>query len=417
MGRVWIAAAAVAVLLVPLALAQNEEDEGPQVGDYAPDIEAKDWVNVYSAEDIPSFAELRGMVIVLFFWTSWHDAGEYVMPMMNLLEYGPTSYRTQGLYTIGVTDADRQATEPLIKESKVFFPVAVESKAAQEYGFRQGFGFVVIGPDGKIAYKSSGTGDLNSMASAVRDLMEESPPSKTHPWEAKACYRLLDAAEDHIRDGKYPRASEAAREAITRSVLGDRLKSQALELIDLMDLLGYERFARFEPLLEQEKYEAAARLLRRIIRRFRGLDCYKDAKALYQRLQEEDEDFKLAAAGFEDEDEAARLYLEAREDLRAHRYGESYDKFQKVITEYPDTEAAEYAEGIIARMKRNHDFWLHILDHRAAPLCRELLGKARSFMGQRRYREAERLLRRVMNEYPKTIWAEQAVEELKNIPR
>ena len=42
-----------------------------EVGSYAPDVEAEEWLNAEDTlpvEKIPSLKELRGMVVVLFFW-------------------------------------------------------------------------------------------------------------------------------------------------------------------------------------------------------------------------------------------------------------------------------------------------------------------------------------------------------------
>lgn len=415
MCRTLVIGVAIGLLLAVPVRAQSEEEEGLQVGDFAAAVEAKEWLYV-SKEDIPSITELRGMVVVLFFWTSWHGGGEALLPHVNTLEYNPRLGRRGGVYVIGATDADRKATQPLTDQAKVFFPVGLESKAAEEYGFRTGFGFVVIDPEGKIAFKGSGSGDLSGMQQAVLNVIGETPPTKTHPMEAKVCYRLIDQARDDIREERYPKAFKAARRAVGRAVLGDRLTSTASELIDLLDQLGYDELARFEPLLEQKKYGEAVELLRSIIRRFRGLDCYKDAKALYKKLEEEDEKFKAAAAKFGDEDEAARLYLEARDDLSARRFEQSYEKLKKIVTEYPRTEAAEYAEAMIERMQQNKRFWQLIVDFEAAGECRELLARARSFKAQRRYAEARRLLERVMSEYPDTKWAGEAKQELIAMP-
>ncbi|MFQ5806402.1 MAG: hypothetical protein ACE5I3_08125 [Phycisphaerae bacterium] len=416
MRKTLMLAAGIGMLLANVALAQRKDDEGLQVGDYAPSIEAKEWLNVEEEVDIPSLAELRGMVVVLFFWVSWHEGGEHLLPVVNMLSYNPVIGRTGGVYTIGVTDADRKVTQPLIEEAKIFFPVAVESEAAKEYGYEGGFGFVVIDPEGKIAFKGSGKGDLDGAAKAITDLLKELPPTKTHPDEAKVCYRMLDEARDLVREGKYAKAFKPAQQAFERSVLGDRLRSKAWELRDLLEQLGYERLAGFEPLLEQKKHDEAAELLRLVIRRFRKLDCYKDAKKLYETLEEEDEDFKEAASKFNDEDTAARLYLEARDDLKARRFGKSYDKLKKIVTEYPKTQAAEFAEAMLDRMKRNKDFWARIRDHEVEAECKMLLARARNLKEQGRHEQAEKILRRIMIEYPDTVWAEEAVAELKDMP-
>jgi tetratricopeptide (TPR) repeat protein len=428
MRKTLLIAAGMGMLLANVAFAQRsrgptgrsgggQDDEGLQVGDYAPSIEAEEWLNVEHDEDIPSLIELRGMVVVVFFWVSWHEGGEYLLPMVNMLSYNPRIGRTGGVYTIGVTDADRKVTQPLIEDAKIFFPVAVGSKSADEYGFTGGFGFVVIDPEGKIAFKGGGRGDVGGAANAIVELFNEMPPTKTHPEEAQVCYRKLDEARDLIRDEKYTRARKLAREAFERSVLGDRLQSRALEVADLIEQLGYERLAEFDPLMAQRKYDAAAQVLRDVIRLFRKLDCYRDAKALYETLRKEDESFEEAAARFDNEDAATRLYLEARDDVKARRFGVCYDKLNKIMTEYSRTQAAEYAEAMLDRMKRNKDVWALIVDHQAAAVCRELLARARNLKAQGRYEQAEVILRRIMTEHPNTLWAEEAVKELKDMPR
>lgn len=414
--RVALAVVVMLSLAVPAGAQRRDDEEGLKVGDFAAAVEAKEWLYVESEEDIPSITELRGMIVVLFFWTSWHEGGEALLPYVNMLEHNPSIGRYGGVFIMGVTDADREATQPLTDKAKVFFPVALESKAAEEYGITGSFGFVIIDPEGKIAYKSSERVSVDNMAQEVIELMGEKPPSKTHPMEAKVCYRLIDRARDCIRDQQYPKAHKLTREAIRRAVLGDRLTSSAAEMIDLLDQLGYDELAHFEPLREQGRYDEAVALLRRVIRRYRGLHCYLDAKALYKKLEEKDEKFKLAAAKYADEDEAARLYLDARDDLRARRFVESYQKLKRITTEYPRTEAAEYAEAMLERMRQNRRFWQLIMDEEAAGTCRELLARARGLKARGRYAEARALLRRILDEHPDTKWAEEAKQELIDMP-
>ena len=422
MRRMLIVAVA-GLLAANVAWAQrggSRDARGPQVNDYAPSIEASEWLNVVDRAEIPSLSELRGMIVVVFFWSSWQEGGENLLPYVNVLSYSGWG-ETPDLYFIGVTDAERGATQPLIEDAKIFFPVAVGSHAAEEYGFSEGYGFafVVIDPEGRIQYKnegSRGSTDINAVVNAVNQIRENTPPTRTHPNEARICQRLLDQACDLMREGRNTQAYAKGREAFVRSVLGDRLQSRTLELADLMELMGYDRLAGVDPLLEQRKYDEAAELLREVIRRFRKLDCYKDAKARFAALTEEDENFKRAAAKYDNEDQAARLYLEARDLLKNRRFGESYDRLNQIMTEYPATQAAEYAEAMADRMKQNKAFWAQVRDHLAAGECQSMLARARVLITQGRLREAETLLRRVADEYADTVWAEEAVEELKKLP-
>ena len=417
MRNTFLIVAGLGLLLANVARAQNREDEGLAVGDYAASIEAKEWINVDSKDDPPSLAELRGMVVVLFFWVSWHEGGEALLPYVNMFSYSPQIGRAGGVYTIGITNAQRKETQPLIDEAKIFFPVACESESAQEYGFQNGFGFIVVGPDGKIIYKGDGSGNLGAMQDGIAEAINASPPTKTHPDEAKICFRNLDEARNLFIDKKYHNAYKIIQSTYPRAVLGDRLSSQILELEDLMELLGYDELGRFDLLFEKKKFDQAAEVLRLVVKRFRGLGCYKEAKRTYKKLREEDEDFKKAAARFDNEDTAARIYLEARDNLKARRLGECYNKLNQIVTDYSATEAAQYAEAMLARMKKNKAVWALVLDHQAAAECKQMLARARNLISRGRTQDAESLLRRIMAEFPDTKWAEEAMTELKNMPK
>ena len=67
-------------------------------------------------------------------------------------------------------------------------------------------------------------------------------------------------------------------------------------------------------------------------------------------------------------------------------------------------------------MEKNKSIWLQVGDHKAEPECRPMLAQARNLISQGRTREAEEILRKIMADYPDTIWAEEAKEELKNMP-
>ncbi len=407
-------ATAVSMFLPQVGYAQNNDDGKLKVGDYAPDFEAEEWVNA-DDEDIPSLAELRGMVVVIFFWVARHEGGESLLTFVNQYENSERG-RTNGVYTLGLTDANRKATERISQANMAFFPMGVQSKSAAEYGLDSGFGFVVVDAEGKLAFRSDG-GDLSGVVSAVNDAISKSPPTKTHPREARKVRTMLDAARKLMREGRYRRAFEIARDAIGRAVTGDPLRQQIVDLLDLLEALGNQHLDRVGPLMDGRKYREAADTLRMLQRDFAApLTPGLDARDLYERYQKDYRGFKEAVLAHKAEDEAANIYLDARDDLRARRFGESYTKLIRLQTDYPDTKAAQYAEEMIGRMKANPDFWGLVLDHQAKNQCELWLAQVRSHMSRRRYSEARKLLERIREDYPNTVYDVQARELLIEMP-
>ena len=104
----------------------------PKIGSYAPDVEAKEWLNTDEGQPV-SLAECRGMITVIFCWVTWHPGGEYVMPMMAQIDnsgYGKKS----GVFLIGITDAERKRVEEMVKKERVFFPIGLFHGAYTQEG-------------------------------------------------------------------------------------------------------------------------------------------------------------------------------------------------------------------------------------------------------------------------------------------
>ena len=131
---VLLIATMLSVLSPNIARAQNNDDVKIEVGDYAPDLEAKEWIFAPGEEHVPSLAVLRGLVVVVFFWVSWHEGGDAVLKFVNQFEHNQGLGKTRGVYTIGLTTANRKTTKPLLEKHKVFFPVGVKAREmAEEY--------------------------------------------------------------------------------------------------------------------------------------------------------------------------------------------------------------------------------------------------------------------------------------------
>lgn len=395
------------------ALAQENNNRGARVGDFAPDIEAKEWI-LKPGDEVPSLVELRGLVVVLVFWVNWHDGAEFVLPFVNMYANNESIGTSGGIVTIGVTDADLRSTKPLVERKQVFFPVATGVKnAAEQYGFDTNWGVVVIDTEGKVAYK--GQPEQGQWLDQIVEQLKKSPPWRTHPTEARIVNRLLADARKAIAEEKFSAAAQFVLDALGKAVTGDKLKSEAMAMIDLMDLLGYEKLRQIEALIDKEDYKKAAEICRQVERRFRGLDVYKDAKKKAEALSKEYDKFKLEWDQYTDESKAFALYGEARESLKQRRAGECWEKLNRIVNSYPNTEMAEKAQQMIERMKANATIWGHVTDFQAKG-ARDFLAQARSLKEAGRCKEAKELFQRVMKEFADSVYAEEAKNEIAKLP-
>lgn len=404
------------VVLVGMVLA-NVVRADLEVGSYAPDVEAKEWLdaeNTLPEEEIPSLKELRGMVVVLFFWVSFHSGGESIMPFINIVATNPRLGRTQGITVIGLTEATRKAVEPAIKREKLFFPIGVESEAAKDYEIESFPRLVIVDPDGKVAW-SGGPDKFNEVVTTIFEVIENTPPRMTHPEDAELCREDLATARAAIRKGEWHEAFTAARSAYERAVTGDPLKTICLDTLDLIEALGRDKMGPVGQLLDDEKYQEAVDILRQVRRTFRGLDVSKKAKERLNALEERYEEIAEILQDRQDEHKAGELYLEARQWVEKHRFGPACVQLELILEDYDETDAAEFAERMLERMQENPFVMAWVRDHKAAPDCQSWLSQGRAYKAAGRIDKARELFQRVIDEYPDTKWAQEAERELINL--
>jgi len=385
-----------------------------KVGDWAPDFDATDWVNVPRDEEPPSIIKYRGLCVVLFCWTSWHDGGKFILPYVNLI--GSQSYGTAaGVVMIGLTDADLKSTTSLLAEEKILFPVGVNSKSAEkQYGFESSWGVVVIDTEGKIAYMGEPT-NISGWQQQIFQILGKAPPYRTHPDEAKRVVQTIGNMRQAVAKRDYRRVFFLWLDAIQRSVIGDKLTTEVAQFADLISQQSYLQIREAEFMVEKGEYSKAAEALRQTHRRSRGFEPSKDAKKLIDVYAKEFDGFKAASDSYEGEEKAYKMLLLGRQSMEDKRVGEAEEKFSKVLSEYPKSEAAKLAQGYVDRMKAIPEVWREVLNYRAREDCSAWMQLAQQAIKQGKKKEAEELYRRILDKHPRTSFADEAKEALKKL--
>jgi tetratricopeptide (TPR) repeat protein len=406
MKRVGIAALLVGLLLPVAARADLEK------GDFAPDIDALDWMNTDGKS--LSVAGLRGMVVMLYFWESWDLAGPKLLPLMNQLDNHPAFGRAGGVYTIGVTSADRKSVEETIKKDHIFFPIALGSKAASAYKITKFPRLVIIDPTGTIAY--SDWGDINGMVDQIGKLLEDAPPFRTHPREAERARKALQASREALQRGDFREAFIQAREADEHALMDDRLKVRCQEMLDLIDAIGRDRLQHGLALIDNHQVDQGVQVISEVLEQFQIAGCGKAARRHMRYLKEHYPEVQQAVDKLGREDQAHAKLIDAAEKLWRRKFGEAYEALQKVEQDYADTKAAETAKTIRGRMDAKPGLMQRVRDEQAGVVCEERLSRARNFIELGRYEEARKQLRSIIDEFPNTRYMEEAYQLLSEIP-
>lgn len=398
--RAMLVTSLVGLFLAGVARADLEE------GSYAPDLEAKDWLNT---EEPISLKDLRGLVVVLYFWVSFEKSGEELLKEINIIHNHRAIGRNRGVMVIGVTDANRKLIEGAIKREKATFPVALECEAYKEYDIEEFPRIVVLDPQGRVAFSGPPSQDV---AQKIFDVLADNPPTRTRPDQAELVHRRLEEARNALRDRNYRHAFRAARDAFEHAVTGDPLKSVCQDMVELIDLIGRDRLAQAEVAVDDRKFRDAMSLLRSVIREFHGAEVARDAKKRLAALKKQYDEFDDLMKGQQSTIEAAKLLGAAREDLLSQRFGPATDRLEQIVKDFKDTEVAPIAEGILKRMSQNETIMAVVRDHKASRDCEMWRAQARVFMQSGRKQEAEQVLRKIISEYPNTSYAREATQML-----
>jgi tetratricopeptide (TPR) repeat protein len=386
----------------------------PKVGSYAPDLEAKDWLNT-DGQPL-SLVECRGMTVMLFCWSAGQTGGESVLPLMTQVNNSRQG-RAAGVFVIGVTDSDRKRVEEMAQKEKVFFPIALEAKKTfDDYELTSFPRVVIIDATGKVAWSGAPGDGGSALAEQVRKVQGDTPPTKTHPEEAARALAYLKQARQALRQDKYREAHQAATSAFGHALRGDTLKSRCQDMLDLIEALGRDKLAQAERDLAEKKYEDAVGLLVELRREFRGVDVAQVAKKRLAALGKKRAEIAQIIKQQESAGQAESLLATALEQLRDRKFGSACEKLEQITEDYPSTKTATKARTVLERMQKNARIMAYVRNAKAAGPCRQLLYQGAMYEHAGQTSNARKLYREILEKYADTTFADEAAQRLARLP-
>lgn len=303
-----------------------------------PELRVKEWLNTEKGYKL---SELRGKAVLIDFWATWCPPCRRAMPHLQKLY---KEYSEKGLIVIALSAETRDRVEPFIKQNNYTFPVALDDsrKTNQLYGIRSIPTTYLIGPTGRVVWQGHPLD--KKLESAVEEVMKdvgEFAPDRLLALKfgltiTKKLSKRLGTASRYIGNGRFKSALKAAAKVLESEKASDEDKKDAAYLIERIELHGEKLLAKSRLLLDRKQFLGAERLLKKVEKAFYGTDIAKRAKKELSRMHTD----KVISR----ELKAAKALESAIKGLNNADEDEVRRKLERLIADYPDTEAAKAAE-------------------------------------------------------------------------
>jgi len=142
---------------------------GVEVGQAAPEISAKAWMN---APGKVSLAALRGKIVVVEFWATWCPPCRASIPHLNALH---EKWGSKGVVIMGMTDEHKAKVKQFMKKLPMDYIVGTGSNDSGNYGVRGIPHAFVVDPQGTVVWRGH---PMSGLDAAIEQAYEATPPTK-----------------------------------------------------------------------------------------------------------------------------------------------------------------------------------------------------------------------------------------------
>jgi cytochrome c biogenesis protein CcmG/thiol:disulfide interchange protein DsbE len=129
-----------------ISLSHRKNVKMPEAGQAAPEISAKDWINLKTP---PTLASLRGKVVLVEFWATWCGPCIECIPHLGELQQ---KYAGKNFQLLSFVEEGHETMDKFVLQHHVDYPIGLESGALENYGISGIPHAFVIDQNGRIIW-------------------------------------------------------------------------------------------------------------------------------------------------------------------------------------------------------------------------------------------------------------------------
>ena len=389
-------AVVLALLAASFAVAAEEENAALKVGDEAPEVQAAAWLN----SDPLALEGLRGKIVVVEFWATWCPPCRTSIP--HLVELY-RKFSKQGVVIMGLTNEGKSTVDPFAINLGMVYPVGCGSMSGRPYGVKSIPRAFIVDPAGKIAWIGN---PMSGLDKPIDAQLKKTPPTLMDPRTKAAMLILVDRIDEAVKQQKYAEAV-AILSKLKNPDADPEVKARVQAVRKSLGASAETHLAAAEEHAKAGRFHEAAVSLQAVIDLAPGSDQAKQAGARLKALladkkagpvieqgrRDHEADLAFAdLAAIEKKDDPAAL-LKALDDFAA---------------KYPKTRAGRAAADRAKAMRADPDLMKRLHADAAESDCKGWLSMARNFIKAGMPEKAEPYLKKVIETYPKTDYADEA---------
>ncbi len=130
-----------------ISLSRRKNVPTPGIGEPAPEISAKEWINLVHP---PTLATLRGKVVVVEFWATWCGPCVESIPRLNELLH---KYAGRNFQLLSFAEEGHQTMDKFLSKRRIEYPIGLESPSLEDYGVTAIPHAFVVDQKGKIVWQ------------------------------------------------------------------------------------------------------------------------------------------------------------------------------------------------------------------------------------------------------------------------